>query len=76
MHPLLMEKSPTGVFSTAAPMPIETYPEDTFGYHGPKLLRLITCGGTDGHGHYTTNHRHHLHTSRKQIVMGARLWYR
>ena len=30
-------------------------PEDTFGYHGPKLLRLITCGGTDGHGHYTTN---------------------
>ena len=22
---------------------------------GPRLLRLITCGGSDGQGHYTTN---------------------
>jgi hypothetical protein len=30
-------------------------PEDTFSYTGPRLLRLITCGGSDGQGHYTTN---------------------
>lgn len=69
MHPLLMEKSPTGVFSTAAPMPIETYPKTPSGTTAPNSCASLPAEGPMGTGTTPPTSSSPAH-QRKQIVMG------
>lgn len=69
MHPLLMEKSPTGVFSTAAPMPIETYPKTPSGTTAPNSCASLPAEGPMGTGTTPPTSSSPAH-QRKQTAIG------